>query len=312
MLKLSIVVPVYNEVESLPLLLDETTKVLRENFKDQYEMVVVDDGSTDGTRDLYPQLRIQYPEIRFVLLSRNYGQSAAMACGIELSMGQIIVPMDGDGQNDPRDIPLLIEHLETGFECVSGWRRSRKDKNLTRKLPSALANIFISRILKVDIHDFGCTLKAYDAKLLKSIQGKGDMHRFLPAYILMFGGRVAELEVNHRDRKFGKSKYGLGRIHRVILDTLSLWATTNHFHKPIHLFGGVGFIFAIISSLSLLLSIALKISGVRTFVDTPLLSVSGFSLLIALQFLLFGLLAEMNLKQADREYLKSYRIKEII
>ena len=312
MLKLSVVVPVYNEVESLPLLLNEATKVLRENFSNQYELVVVDDGSNDGTRDLYHQLRSQYPEVRFVLLSRNYGQSAAMACGIELAIGQIIVPMDGDGQNDPNDIPLLVKHLETGFECVSGWRKSRKDKNLTRKLPSAIANTFISRILNVNIHDFGCTLKAYDANLLKSIQVKGDMHRFLPAYILMFGGRVAELQVNHRDRKFGKSKYGLGRIHRVLLDTLSLWATTNHFHKPIHLFGGVGFIFAIVSSLSLLLSVALKVTGVRNFVDTPLLSVSGFSLLIALQFLLFGLLAEMNLKQADPEYLKPYRIKEII
>ena len=236
-LNLSVVLPVFNEQECITEVLQELVDVLsNENFN-EFEIIPVDDGSTDKTFEIIMQIAQKNSKIRPLQLSRNFGQSAAMACGFDNAQFDLIVAMDSDGQNNPRDIPKLIAKLNEGFECVSGWRKNRKDKNLSRKIPSSLANRLISSWTKVKLHDYGCTLKAYKKSSITGFPIYGEIHRFLPAYASLQGATISEIEVDHRERRTGKSKYGIGRTYRVVLDILVARAQAQFAMRPMHLLG---------------------------------------------------------------------------
>ena len=239
-MKISVIVPVYNEEESLPELYGELKAVIDREPWDA-EIIMVDDGSTDQSAMVIAKMAEHDVRVRPVRFARNFGQTAAILAGIDHSEGDVIVPMDADLQNDPNDIPRLIALIGQGYDVVSGWRKNRKDRLWTRKVPSMLANRLISRWTGVELHDYGCTLKAYRATALKGQQLYGEMHRFIPIYASARGGRICELEVNHRPRQFGTSKYGLGRTFKVLLDLLTVKFLSGYTTKPAYLFGGIGF-----------------------------------------------------------------------
>jgi glycosyltransferase involved in cell wall biosynthesis len=239
-MKISVIVPVYNEEESIPELCNELAAVFDREPWDA-EFIMVDDGSTDQSATIILKMAEQDTRVRAVRFARNFGQTAAILAGIDHSEGDVIVPMDADLQNDPNDIPRLIARIDEGYDVVSGWRKNRKDRLWTRKVPSMLANRLISRWTGVGLHDYGCTLKAYRATALKGQQLYGEMHRFIPIYASARGGRICELEVNHRPRRFGTSKYGLGRTFKVLLDLLTVKFLSGYTTKPAYLFGGLGF-----------------------------------------------------------------------
>jgi glycosyltransferase involved in cell wall biosynthesis len=309
-LKLSVVLPVFNEEECITEVLQELIDVLSsENFT-EFEIIPVDDGSTDKTFERIIQLARDNEKIKPIQLTRNFGQSAAMACGFDNAQFDLIVAMDSDGQNNPRDIPKLIAKLKEGFDCVSGWRKNRKDKNLSRKIPSILANRMISSWTKVKLHDYGCTLKAYKKSSITGFPIYGEIHRFLPAYASLQGATISEIEVDHRERRTGKSKYGIGRTYRVVLDILVARAQAQFAMRPMHLLGGAGLIFSFFGLAMIFASIVMKIYGISDFVDTPLPTVGGFLTVFGMQMVLIGLLAEFQLRLVMREgKLKPYIIK---
>lgn len=309
-LKLSVVLPVFNEEECITEVLQELIDVLSsENFT-EFEIIPVDDGSTDKTFERIIQLAKNNEKIKPIQLTRNFGQSAAMACGFDNAQFDLIVAMDSDGQNNPRDIPKLIAKLKEGFDCVSGWRKNRKDKNLSRKIPSNLANRMISSWTKVKLHDYGCTLKAYKKSSITGFPIYGEIHRFLPAYASLQGATISEIEVDHRERRTGKSKYGIGRTYRVVLDILVARAQAQFAMRPMHLLGGAGLIFSFFGLAMIFASIVMKIYGISDFVDTPLPTVGGFLTVFGMQMVLIGLLAEFQLRLVMREgKLKPYIIK---
>ena len=309
-LKLSVVVPVFNEEECITEVLQELIDVLSsENFT-EFEIIPVDDGSTDKTFERIIQLARNNEKIKPIQLTRNFGQSAAMACGFDNAQFDLIVAMDSDGQNNPRDIPKLIAKLKEGFDCVSGWRKNRKDKNLSRKIPSNLANRMISSWTKVKLHDYGCTLKAYKKSSITGFPIYGEIHRFLPAYASLQGATISEIEVDHRERRTGKSKYGIGRTYRVVLDILVARAQAQFAMRPMHLLGGSGLIFSFFGLAMIFASIVMKVYGISDFVDTPLPTVGGFLTVFGMQMVLIGLLAEFQLRLVMREgKLKPYIIK---
>ena len=239
-MKISVIIPVYNEEESIPALYGELKDVIDQEPWDA-EILMVDDGSTDQSPKIISQIADEDSRVRLVRFARNFGQTAAMLAGIDHAVGDVIVPMDADLQNDPNDIPRLIEQIEAGYDVVSGWRKHRKDRLWSRRLPSLLANRLISRWTGVELHDYGCTLKAYRATALKGEQLYGEMHRFIPVYASVRGGSICEMEVNHRPRQFGTSKYGLGRTFKVLLDLLTVKFLSGYTTKPAYLFGGIGF-----------------------------------------------------------------------
>ncbi|MCC6747304.1 MAG: glycosyltransferase family 2 protein [Deltaproteobacteria bacterium] len=294
-LDLSIIVPCYNELESLPLLCEEIGKVIGEH-RYRAEAVLVDDGSTDGTRDLYPGLCERYPWLRVVLLKRNFGQTAAMMAGIRAARGEVLVPMDADLQNDPADIPRLLAKMEEGFEVVSGWRRGRKDKFVTRRIPSFFANKLIAWISGVKIHDLGCTLKAYHRETLEDVVLYGEMHRFIPLYASWAGGRVTELEVNHRARRFGASKYGLSRTFKVVLDLITVKFLVGYANKPIHFFGIPGIFMGIAGfALAAYLSVQKLAFGLELS-RSPMLLLAILLMLLGFMMVMLGVLAEVIIR----------------
>ena len=239
-MKISIIVPVYNEEESISELHAELASVIdRESWN--AEIIMIDDGSTDESATIIERIAEEDARVRLVRFARNFGQTAAILAGIDHAMGDVLVPMDADLQNDPKDIPRLVALIEQGYDVVSGWRKDRKDRLWTRKVPSLLANRLISRWTAVELHDYGCTLKAYRATALKGQQLYGEMHRFIPIYAVARGGSICEIEVNHRPRRFGTSKYGLGRTFKVLLDLLTVKFLSGYTTKPAYLFGGIGF-----------------------------------------------------------------------
>jgi glycosyltransferase involved in cell wall biosynthesis len=296
-LYLSIVVPMLDEEDNIIPLLLEIQKELAENKIDKFEIIVVDDGSTDSSASRVREHSQKHSSIRLIRLRRSFGQTAAMAAGIDYSHGKAIVTIDADGQNDPKDIHKLLEKHKEGFDCVSGRRLKRKDKFITRKLPSLLANWIIQRVTKLEIHDFGCTLKVYDGDLLRSIPLYGDMHRLLPFYISLAGGKVSEIGVNHRPRKFGKSKYGIARTFRVINDLLVAKVQGSFFTRPMHLFGNLGLFLMTLSGVAGISAVYMKFMGERDFIESPLLLMSGVLLLTGLQMLFTGFLAEIILRR---------------
>ncbi|RJR13542.1 glycosyltransferase [Candidatus Parcubacteria bacterium] len=292
--QLSIVVPLYNEVESVPLFLARVQEVAPS--LGAYELIMVDDGSRDGTADAISREKGAIP-LNLIRFTRNFGQTAALAAGIDRARGTTIVTIDADLENDPHDIPRLVEKLQEGFDVVSGWRQGRwKGAFLTRKIPSLVANWLISRLTGVYLHDYGCTLKAYRASALKEVKLYGDMHRFVAAYAVWHGGRIVEIPVSHTSRRFGKSKYGISRILRVLLDLVFVVFMQNYFNRPMHFFGGWGFVSICAGFLTLFLALVLKFSGGPTLIETPLPTLAALFVIIGVQFILFGVLAEILMR----------------
>tara|TARA_Y100001968_G_C19426258_1_gene754536 strand:- start:746 stop:1732 length:987 start_codon:yes stop_codon:yes gene_type:complete len=292
---ISVVVPVYNEEESLPDLIGELLRALRPTGE-RFELVMVNDGSTDGSAEVLTKLSSDIPELICVLLRKNYGQTAAMAAGFDSSNGDVIVSLDGDLQNDPKDIPLLISKLREGFDLVSGWRYKRMDAEIQRKLPSRIANKLIGKVTGVRLHDYGCSLKAYRKEVLSDMRLYGELHRFLPVLANIEGARITEVKVNHRTRKYGNSKYGIDRTFRVLMDLLTVWFMNRFLTRPMYVFG-FGGIFAIFSSFILSIYLLyLKLIIGQDIANRPLLT---FSLLLAIsgvQLFCFGLLGELQIR----------------
>ena len=236
---ISVIVPVYNEVENVERLCERLYTSLARLGR-TYELILVDDGSCDGTWDKLKEQAAKIPHMRLIRLRRNFGQTAAMSAGMHQAKGEVMVTLDADLQNDPDDIPLLLERMDLGFDVVSGWRKDRKDPFIHRRLPSIIANALISRVTGVPIHDFGCTLKAYRREVLENVQLYGEMHRFIPALASWVGGTVDEVVVRHFPREFGKSKYGLSRIVRVVLDLFTVSFLLRYSRSPIQIFGRIG------------------------------------------------------------------------
>ncbi|RUM40784.1 MAG: glycosyltransferase [Desulfobulbus sp.] len=290
---LSIVIPLLNEEENIPELYSELTEVLA-TINRSSEMVFVDDGSTDTSFQLLEKLQEEDPRVVVVSFRKNFGQTAAMAAGFDYARGDVIVTMDADLQNDPRDIPLLLEKIDEGNDVVTGWRYDRKDAFINRRLPSMIANKIISKTTGVNLHDYGCTLKAFRQEIIKTIKLYGEMHRFIPAIASGMGISIAEVKVNHRARKYGTSKYGISRTFRVILDLLTVKFLLSYSTRPIHVFGmfglassGLGFAIAFIMMLQR------QFSG-TPMADRPLLLLAILLLFMGVQFITIGLLAELQ------------------
>jgi len=293
--QLSILIPLYNEVENVDPLIAVLLPVL-EKIGRTYEVLMIDDGSQDGTTEKIVACSSAHDCIRGVILGRNYGQTAAMMAGFEEARGDILIPMDGDLQNDPEDIPLLLEKLEEGYDVVSGWRRNRKDADFGRRLPSRMANWLISAISGVHLHDYGCSLKAYRRQAVAGMQLYGEMHRFIPIYVRWNGARVAEIPVRHHRRRFGKSHYGLQRTVKVLFDLLVVMFLLRYAQKPIYVFGTCGLVNFAVSFASMGLALFYKYFGHKTLIQTPLPILSAVTCMLGVMCFLMGLLAELSIR----------------
>jgi glycosyltransferase involved in cell wall biosynthesis len=308
---MSIVIPVFNEADSLRELHAEIRSALS-SWNRPYEIVYVNDGSADESAGVLDELAKE-AGVKAVHLRRNFGQTAALTAGIDHADGSVIAPLDADLQNDPADIPRLVAKLDEGFDVVSGWRKNRQDKAFTRVLPSKVANGIISIGTGVKLHDYGCSLKAYRREVIEGVRLYGEMHRFVPVYAAMQGGRVTEMVVNHRARRFGKSKYGLGRIFKVTLDLMLVKFLASYSSAPIHLFGGFGLVCLLLSILPTGLAIFFKLMPFghawhKDFVETPLPVIASVFLVTGFLSILLGLQAEMLMRtyyesQGKRTYL---------
>ncbi|WP_017302714.1 glycosyltransferase family 2 protein [Spirulina subsalsa] len=310
--ELSIVVPIYNEVESLPQLLEAIAQSLH-NTGLTYELICVDDGSQDGSGEWLKTHSRQFPQLRAILLRRNYGQTAAMSAGFHHAQGQVIITLDGDLQNDPADIPRLLAKLNEGYDLVSGWREKRQDAALTRLLPSKIANWLIGKIIGVKLHDYGCSLKAYRAEIAADLNLYGELHRFLPALAFIEGARITELPVSHHPRQHGRSKYGLGRTLRVMMDLFTVYFMKKFLTRPMHVFGLLGIVSSLLGIILASYLTVLKLGLGQDIGDRPLLIFAVLLLLTGLQLFSFGLLAELMMRtyheSQDRPI---YRVREII
>jgi glycosyltransferase involved in cell wall biosynthesis len=287
---LSLVIPVFNEADSLSNLHREIEQALAGM---EYEVLYIDDGSADASFAVMTEIQKSCGRVRLIRFRRNFGQTAALSAGFRFARGKVIVPLDADGQNDPADIPQLVKKLDEGFDIVSGWRKERQDNPVTRTLPSRIANWMIGRITGVRLHDYGCTLKAYRAESLKQIRLYGEMHRFIPALARWGGESVAEMVVNHRPRTAGKTKYGLSRTFKVILDLMTIKFLASFSTKPIYVFGGLGVLCFFGSFLSGAVVLYMKLVQEYSMNKNPLLVVSLILMTTAVQFVLMGLLAEI-------------------
>ncbi len=290
--EISVIVPIYNEEESIQLLCEKLFPVL-DHLNKSFEIVCINDGSSDNSMALLQKQAQKRSELKIVNFRRNYGQTAAMMAGIDHARGEIIIPIDADLQNDPNDIPRLLSKIEEGFDVVSGWRKDRQDAAIRRNFVSRIANRMISKISGVHLHDYGCTLKAYKKDVVKGIRLYGEMHRFIPVYATWMGARVCEIPVTHHQRQFGKSKYGLERIAKVLLDLMVVKFLDRHFVKPIYVFGGIGLVSLCLSFLSAIWMIWLKFFENTSMIETPLPLLVTMTLLVGIMCILLGLLAEM-------------------
>ncbi len=288
----SVVVPLYNEEENLAPLIDELLPVL-DNFGHDCELLLVNDGSKDRTGPLATELSKRDKRIRVIHLRHNVGQTAAMMAGFDNARGDVIVPIDGDLQNDPADIPRLVEMLDQGFDVVSGWRNHRSDQLILRKIPSWIANAIISRVSGVKLHDYGCTLKAYRRDVLSGVRLYGELHRFVPIFASWQGARITEMAVKHRARERGVSKYGINRVFKVVLDLMLVRFLTKYQTKPMYVFGAVGLFFFAIAFAAALYAVYLKIFNAISFVLTPLPLIAAFGFMTGFMCILLGLIAEL-------------------
>ena len=313
--ELSVFLPVYNEEPNLPPLHAKLDQALSKLGRTA-EIIYVDDGSTDGSLKVLRELARHDRRVRVVALRRNYGQTAAMAAGIDAAKGQVLIPMDADLQNDPADIVRLLEKVDEGYDVVSGWRKNRQDKLITRKIPSMLANRLISWIGGVPLHDYGCSLKAYRRESLEDVKLYGEMHRFIPIYAAWAGASVTEIPVEHHARTMGKSKYGLSRTVKVVFDLITIKFMASYQTKPLYLFGGAGLLTFGVSLICALLAFLMKYGDWphhADFVQTPLPVVSMVTLVLGVQLFLMGLLAEMMVRTYHESQSKSiYAVRERI
>lgn len=297
----SIVVPVMNEEENVEILFRRISNVMQ-RMGQPYEIVMVDDGSNDRTFTILKSLHEKDSRLKVVKFRRNFGQSAAMAAGFELATGKIVVSMDGDLQNDPSDIPAMVAKLQEGYDIVAGWRKNRQDKMLIRKVPSKIANRIIRFFTGVQLHDTGCSLKVYRARVINKIRLYGEMHRFIPALARIEGARIAEMVVGHHARQFGESKYNLTRTFRVVMDLTTLNLFIKYLTRPIHFFGMIGFLFNAVGLLSLCVCAYLALTGTSDIAGVNVMAALAFLLLTAgFQFILYGLIATMVVKTGERQ-----------
>ena len=308
----SIVIPVYNEVDALPILYSSLTEALAK-LPQSAEIVFADDGSRDGSTKVLDGLAASDPRVRVVHLRRNYGQTAALMAALHNSTGEIVIAMDADGQNDSADISRLIEKIEEGYDVVSGWRVEREDTLLTRRIPSQAANWLISKLLHVRLHDYGCTLKAYRREVVEDVRLYGEMHRFIPIYAAWEGARVTEIPVTHHAREFGSSKYGMGRIVRVLLDLFTLCFIDRAFDRPMQFFGKLGIGFLGLSGLIFAWAIALKYGYDVSLIQTPLPLLAATVGLSGILFVLLGIMAEVQARiYFEARGKPPYKIKSVV
>jgi len=293
-LDVSVVLPVYNEAKNLQHFIPELSQTLRDLGR-SYEIIAVDDGSTDESLDVLRSLKLEEPHLRIISFRRNFGQTAAFAAGFDLARGLYVITMDADGQNDPTDIPRLLKVMEEGeYDIVSGWRQQRKEPLLSRRLPSMIANRIIGRSTGVRLHDYGCSLKVYHRDVAKQVKLYGELHRFIPALASGIGVRVAEVPVNDRPRRYGRSKYNLSKTIRVVLDLLTVSFLLSYLGRPMQLFGLAGLISGAIGFLLGLYLTGLKLIGGVEIGNRPLLSLAVLLLILGVQFLVMGLLGELQ------------------
>jgi len=307
-----VIIPVFNEGENILLLQRALSSVLK-GIDQEAEVIFIDDGSSDDTLIHLRAISEKDPSVKVLALSRNFGQTAALSAGIDFSKGKIIIPMDGDLQNDPEDILSLLQKIEEGYDVVSGWRRDRKDAFLSRRLPSVVANKLIAFVGGGHLHDYGCTLKAYRRDILKNIRLYGEMHRFIPIYAQWIGARVSEIPVRHHPRTHGSSKYGMNRVLKVILDLMVVKFLLSYSQKPIYVFGGLGFLMILGAFFSGVYALYLKFFRGTSFILTPLPLLCVLLIVLGSLSILMGFLAEI----LTRTYYESqgkptYQIKEVL
>jgi glycosyltransferase involved in cell wall biosynthesis len=310
---LSLIIPVYNEAQNLPILYDSIQQTLKAN-KNIWEVIFIDDGSTDDSFDVLRSLVEKDPEhVRVVAFRRNFGQTAAITAGIDHAQGEIIVLMDADMQNDPADIPMLLAKLDEGYDLVSGWRKDRKDNRLTRTIPSNLANWLISWVTGVYLHDYGCTLKAYRREALEGFRLYGEMHRFIPVFVHSVGARITEIPVQHHERKFGKANYGLDRTLKIILDLFTVKFLLNYSHKPMRLFGGAGMLLISGGGILLLYLFIRRTLEEIAVLGSPLFQLGTMFLILGVQAILMGLIAELLARTYHESQSKpTYTIRTVL
>ncbi len=310
-LDLSVVVPIYNEAESVEALVEAIANSVRETQL-SYEIICVDDGSKDGSTQVLTNLAQRRVDLKTIILRRNYGQTPAMAAGFWLAEGKVIVTLDGDLQNDPADIPMLLAKLNEGYDLVSGWRKNRQDAALTRLLPSKIANLIIAKVTGVRLHDYGCSLKAYRSELVADMNLYGELHRFLPALAYIEGARIAEVPVRHHARRFGQSKYGLGRTIRVVMDLLTVFFMKKFLTRPMHVFGLGGVI-----SLAAGIAMGFYLTIVKLFFDQnigdrPLLILAVLLVITGVNLFCFGLVTELLMRTYHESQRRPiYRIRDV-
>jgi glycosyltransferase involved in cell wall biosynthesis len=309
--ELSLFLPVLDEEENLRPM-HEKIKAALDTLGKTAEVIFVDDGSTDRSLSILKEIAAADPRVRVISLRRNYGQTAAMSAGIDAARGHILIPMDADLQNDPADIKRLLDKLDEGYDVVSGWRKNRQDKLISRKIPSQVANRIISWIGGVPLHDYGCSLKAYRREVIQDVKLYGEMHRFIPIYASWAGARVTEIPVDHHARTMGRSKYGISRTVKVIFDLMTIKFMASYQTKPIYVFGTFGMIAFLLAMLAGIWAIVLKIYG-TSFISTPLPVVAVVMLAISVQFFLMGLLAELLVRTYHESQDKAiYAVREKI
>jgi glycosyltransferase involved in cell wall biosynthesis len=313
-LDLSIVIPVYNEYENLPLLQSAIQQSLCNLQNLAWEVIYVDDGSSDSSLQVLERLAAEDPDHTCVVaLRRNFGQTAAIAAGIDHSQGDILVLMDADMQNDPADIPMMLEKMEQGYDVVSGWRLNRQDTFLTRVLPSRIANWMISAVTGVHLHDYGCTQKAYRREVITGFRLYGEMHRFIPAYASSVGARIIEMPVHHHARRFGKAKYGLTRTLKVVLDLFTVKYLISYANKPIYLFGGTGIFLMVLSAITMLFLLVRRVGLGIPVLTSPFFLMSTMFMILGFQSILMGLIAEMLVRTYHESQSKpTYTIRKVI
>ncbi len=312
-MNLSLVIPVYNEHENLPLLFDAIYKTMN-IINQSWEMILVDDGSHDQSLAVLKEYAEKDPQhARVISFRRNFGQTAAIAAGLDYAQGEIIILLDADMQNDPADIPLMLAKLDEGYDLVSGWRKDRKDNAFTRNFPSMLANGLISRVTGVHLHDYGCTLKVYRRDVLEGFRLYGEMHRFIPVFANSVGAKITEMPVRHHPRKFGKTKYGLERTAKVVLDLFTVKFLVSYASKPIYLFGGAGGLLMIISAVTMFYLSVRRVFFSVSIANSPLLQISAMFFILGFQSILMGLIAELLVRTYHESQRKpTYRIRTIV
>ena len=309
--ELSVVVPIYNEADSIEPLVNAIANAVKETNLN-YEIICVDDGSKDGSTNVLTNLAKRRTDFKAVILRRNYGQTPAMAAGFESAQGKVIVTLDGDLQNDPADIPMLVDKLDEGYDLVSGWRKNRQDAALTRLLPSKIANILIAKVTGVKLHDYGCSLKAYRSELVADMNLYGELHRFLPALAYIEGARITEVPVRHHARRFGQSKYGLGRTIRVVMDLLTVYFMKKFLTRPMHVFG-IGGVVSLLTGIAMgsYLTIV-KLFFDQNIGDRPLLILAVLLIITGVNLFCFGLVTELLMRTYHESQRRPiYRIRDV-